>query len=107
MENLLNDLKELGLPIIHNYSHGFYYSVSVDDFEEDKEMKNIKLVAGNGHFCISFLDADLTVVTRPSNLIIKCKKCYAVFQKETGRHLGYLYWPLILKLTNEKDINHE
>lgn len=96
MENLLKDLKELGLPVIHNYSHGFYYSLKPTGYEVDKELDQILKfkIQDCGGLALSFYDAELTVVTRPSNLIIQCEKCYEIIQKETGGHLGYIYWQI-------------
>ncbi|NLW25574.1 MAG: hypothetical protein GXY91_10140 [Clostridia bacterium] len=95
MEKLLNDLNELGLPIIYNYFHGFYYFLKPSDYEIDKEFdRYIKFsIKDFGFLVLSFYDVVLNEVNSPANLIVNTKKCYAIVQKETGGHLGYIYWP--------------
>lgn len=95
---LFQDIETLGQPIILVQMHGFLFKVQPDDYEQEefdivffqfrREGKPlVKPVCR-----ISMLDLVIKEKLRPDNLIIKCEKCYGLYN-EAGESYCTLYWP--------------
>lgn len=94
---LVADIQAMGMPMIHNYSTGFYYDILPDHYEVNEKEENIvfKMDNNQGYFRLSFLDAYIKEIRRPDMLIVDCKKCYRILQNEIEESLGFIYWTKI------------
>ena len=93
-QDLLGDIKDLGLPFVHRYNFGFHYIIKPAAFEYDEVGDQVELNLGDsGKITLAFGEMYLLEARRPSNLVIECTKCYNIRQSGTDEHLGFLYWP--------------
>lgn len=90
---LLIDIESLGQPLIPVQMHGFLFQVKLDSHAQQEF--DIVFFLGNHSVCrISILDLIIKEKTRPNNLVIKCEKCYGLYN-EAGDAYCTLYWPEI------------
>lgn len=94
-QRLQKDIKELGIPEISQYRHGFYYGIKPTKYETQYDSEIKFEIGDQGFFKLCIGDVELKQVKRPGNVIVKCKKCYSIVQKafDSNEVLGYLYWP--------------
>jgi len=91
VEKILPVVDEFGMPHILVQTFGFMVQIIPDSFTFDgtyiKFYKLSSLVC-----CISVIeDINLLEQPRPSNMLVKCRRCYSIIEEE--RHVGYLFWP--------------
>ncbi len=91
VDKLLAEIDEIGMPHILVQTLGFMMQVKPDSLAFDGI--DIKFYKLSQLVCLMSTSEDMSLheQIRPANMIIRCRKCYAIHEK--GRHVGYLFWP--------------
>lgn len=91
---LLRDIKELGLPKILVQNYGFYMSLHPKNYS----LVDLELIfraeegaKSNTNVRIGLADVVFKNISKPDNLVTKCKKCYSI-RNSTGEKVCEMYW---------------
>lgn len=90
---LLSDIESIGQPYILVQMHGFLFKVKPDSYVQ-QEFDIVFLLEDQSVCRITMLDLIIREKIRPDNLIIRCEKCYGLYN-ERGESYCTLYWPEI------------
>ena len=97
-EQLCIDFLSFGYPYILVQRHGFRLEVKPNEHQILKNDTGADFVFyQNGRpICVISLAQGFKLVElpRPDNMIVKCKKCYAVEDSEDGSRPCVIYWPV-------------
>jgi hypothetical protein len=91
-EILLEDIKKMGLPTVHNFRFGWNYTLHPIGYETEHDYIIKFIINENSFFEVCSNYTELQEISRPDNLIIECEKCYRIIRENTNEPLGYLYW---------------